>query len=209
MIESAHAKNGSLIYLKDGKFLASSFDPQKEAETWWKNCQKQTKYARTLFVFGLGCGYHIEVLLRQIPETKIIVVEPDQELVSLFQSNPLKSDRFEIVCEQDWRRLFQHSSVGSAVQDKYAVLLHPASFGLESDFFGNAYKFLLARSVEGLFALLKHRPDILSEMDEAKLSDLARSGTPVTIHTLTKTMKSTSFLNDNRRLWKVLEELIA
>ena len=207
MIESATAKNGSLIYLKDGKYLASSFDPQKEAEGWFRNCQRLTKYARTVFVLGLGSGYHIAVLKRELPEAKIVVIESDQELVAAFQS--ANSVECEIICEADWRRLFQHSSVSGGVQNTYAVLLHPPSYNVEKEYFGNAYKFLLARSVEGLFALLKNRPEMLSELDEAKLADLARSTEPVTIRTITKAMKATPYANDTRRLWKVLEELIA
>lgn len=207
MIESALAKNGSLIYLKDGKYLASSFDPQKEAEAWYNNCKSRVKYAQTLFVLGLGAGYHIQVLSRELPQAKIVVVEPDQKLVDIYQST--NSVKLEIVCEQEWRRLFQYSSVSSGTQDKYAVLLHPPSLNVEKEFFSQAYKYLLARSVEGLFALLKSRPDLLSELDEVKLADLARSGDAVTIRTLSKVMKTTTYLNENRRLWKVLEELIA
>ncbi len=207
MIETAQAKNGSLIHLKDGKYLASSFDPQKEAEAWYKNSNQRTKYARTVFVLGLGSGYHIRVLTRELPQTKIVVIEPDHELVKSYQA--ANSEELVIVCEQDWRRLFQHSSVSSGVQDKYAALLHPPSLSVEKDYFSNTYKFLLARSVEGLFALLKTRPDLLSELDEVKLADLARSSEAVTIRTLTNAMKSTTYLNENRRIWKVLEDLLA
>lgn len=207
MIEKAQAKNGSLIYLKDGKYLASSFDPQKEAEAWWKSSQRLTKHARTVFVLGLGAGYHIEVLSRELPQVKILVIEPDQELVEIYRAT--NSNELAIICEQDWRSLFQHSSINSGAQDKYAVLLHPPSLSAEKDFFGNAYKFLLARNVEGLFALLKARPDLLAELDEAKLADLARTGDAVSIRTLTNSMKATAYLNENRRIWKVLESLIA
>ncbi len=209
MIEAAYAKNGSLIHLKDGKYLASSFDPQKEAEAWWRSSQRLTKYARTLFVLGLGSGFHIEVARREMPDTKIVVIEIDQQLIDLFKANSNELKNTEIICEADWRKLFQHSSISGGVQDKYAVLLHPPSLSVEKEYFANAYKFLLARSVEGLFALLKTRPDLLSELDEAKLADLARTGDAVTIRTLTSSMKTTAYLNENRRIWKVLEDLIA
>lgn len=208
MIESAQAKNGSLIYLKDGKYLASSFDPQKEAEAWWKTCERQAKHARTVFILGLACGYHIEVVQRELPQAKVVVIESDAELIAAYRKDHAETN-FEILHEQEWRRFFQHSSVSGGVQGTYAVLLHTTSYNLNKEFFGNAHKFLLARSVEGLFGLLKNRPDLLSELDETKLADLARSGEPVTIRTIAKTMKTTSYLNENRRLWKVLEELIA
>lgn len=207
MIESALAKNGSLIHLKDGKFLASSFDPQKEAEAWWLTCKPRAKCARAVFILGLGSGYHIEVVKRELPEAKIVVIEPDQELVNVYQST--NSTELEINCEADWRKLFNYSSVSSGVQKTYAVLLHPPSYNVEKEYFGNAYKFLLARSVDGLFALFKSRPDLLSELDEAKLTDLARSTDPVSIRTITKAMKATAYADENRRIWKVLEELIA
>ena len=207
MIETATAKNGSLIYLKDGKYLASSFDPQKEAEAWWKTCSQRAKYARTVFVLGLGAGYHIQVLKRELAQTKIVVIEPDQELVTIYQST--NSEELEILCEQDWRRLFNYSPVSSGVQSTYAVLLHPPSYGVETEYFGNAYKFLLGRSMDGLFALLKNRPDLLAELDEAKLADLARSPDPVSIRTITKAMKAKAYADQDRRIWKVLEELLA
>lgn len=207
MIEVNEAKNGSLVFLKNGKYLASSFDPQKEAEAWWKNCERLTKNARTIFVLGLGCGYHIDVIKRENPSAKVIVIECDQDLVDLYNSKTSKP--LEIVIESDWRKLLTNSQVAAGVQDRFAALIHPPSLNVEKDYFANAHKFLLARSVEGLFALLKQRPDLLAELDEAKLADLARSSAPVSIRTLTTLMKSTTYVNENRRLWKVLEELIA
>lgn len=206
MIETAQAKNGSLIHLKDGKYLASSFDPQKEAEAWWVNCLRLTKHARTLFVLGLGSGYHIEVAKREVPNAKIVVIEPDQELIKLYQAT--NSSESEILCEQDWRRLLQHSSVSNGVQNKYAVLLHPPSLSVEKEYFENAQKFLLARSVEGLFALLKTRPDLLSQLDETKFEDLARSAESVSIRTIMKLMKAKAYADQDRRIWKVLEALL-
>lgn len=208
MIEVVQAKDGRTVFVKNGKFLASSFNPIKESETWWANCEGLTKNAKTIFILGLGCGYHVEVAKKAQPNVKIVVIECDHELIQLWRHHNPNSD-LEIVYESDWRKLFSNSHVNSGIQDRYSVLSHPASLNVEKDYFSNIHRFLLARNVEGLFALLKARPELISDFDDAKLADLARSSDPVSIKTLSKIMKPTTYASENRRLWKVLEELIA
>lgn len=208
MIEVVQAKNGSPVLVKNGKYLASSFDPQKEAETWWSTCHRLAKKCEQVFILGLGSGYHVEVALRELPHASITVIECDANVVAK-NANKFRQGNLKIIHESDWRKLYQNPSIADKVQSSYAVLSHPPSLSVECDFFGNAYKFLLARNVEGLFALLKLRPELLAELDESKLELLARSGDPVSIKTLVKLMKNSTYANPNRRLWKVLEELVA
>lgn len=208
MIEVVQAKNGSPVLIKNGKYLASSFDPQKEAETWWSHCHRLVKHAEGIFVLGLGSGYHIEAIKIHRSDLPLTVIECDKEIVDAIQSR-VASNQVEILWETDWRRVYQAPGVSEKVRNNYAVLMHPGSYAVEPEYFSNAHKFLLARSVEGLFALLKNRPELFAELDPAKLADLARSGEPVTIKTLSQLMKPTTFADPNRRLWKVLEELVA
>lgn len=208
MIEVVQAKNGSAVHVKNGKYLASSFDPQKEAETWWTHCQRLVKHSQTAFVLGLGSGYHVAILSRQISQQTVVVIECDQQLIDL-NAKQFANTNVQVVHVADWRKLYQNEIVQKAVVQNYSVLLHSPSLNAEQEFFANAHKFLLARNVEGLFALLRSRPELLEEIDEIKLADLARSTEPVTIKTLTRLMKPGSYTNPNRRLWKVLEELVS
>lgn len=63
--------------------LHSSYDPQKEAETWaGHNINAWDGYSLPL-VYGVGLGYHLIELLKRI-EHEVLVVEPDTCVFKLF-----------------------------------------------------------------------------------------------------------------------------
>lgn len=77
------AKSGllTLIYSLNGQefYIHSKFKPEDEA---LKLVQKVDLTADHIIVFGLGLGYHLELLLaHKSKKTRLLLVEPDLEIV--------------------------------------------------------------------------------------------------------------------------------
>jgi hypothetical protein len=70
--------NGAHIKIKkpNGDYIIhSSYDPYKEAERWTEGIDFS---ANVIVVFGLGLGYHIDILKDKIKKgTSLIIIEPD------------------------------------------------------------------------------------------------------------------------------------
>ncbi len=74
------AKNASLIPQANGKNLHSSYNPDREGETFASNAPEGS-----FFVIGGICGaFHIEALLKRFPESKIIAAEENQESIDFL-----------------------------------------------------------------------------------------------------------------------------
>lgn len=77
------AKNGELTLILNGYYLYSKYNPQKDAETFiFRELQENT---RTIIIFGLGLGYHVQALLEKNLELKIFVIVADQKEIKLCQ----------------------------------------------------------------------------------------------------------------------------
>ena len=85
MFERLVAQSGHTILRRRGKYLASPYDPVKEAESFLRPYQFYCKNKETIIVLGLGCGYHVLKLMQDFPHKKILVFEPDQALVQEFK----------------------------------------------------------------------------------------------------------------------------
>ena len=59
MLEEAQARNSERIAKLNGRILCSSIDPSREARKWVDLHSEISEDCETIFVLGLGCGYHI------------------------------------------------------------------------------------------------------------------------------------------------------
>lgn len=61
-----------------GLLLHSRYNPVREAELWATKEDLEGK--RHAVLFGLGCGYHAEALLRRDPDLSLYIYEPDLQV---------------------------------------------------------------------------------------------------------------------------------
>lgn len=108
-VEKVEAKNGQptlRLRSKQGRqvFLHSSYDPQKEADSWASKLDFGPDSMMVLF--GLGLGYHLRALLPLVQSsTKIIVIEPNDEVVQAareLEGNRSLFDQETIHIVKDW-----------------------------------------------------------------------------------------------------------
>jgi hypothetical protein len=72
----------------NNKYVYSKYNPIKYIERVIKN--KINLNTSLILMFGIGLGYHIKVINRLFPKTKIFVFEPDLQFYNMFLNNPEK-----------------------------------------------------------------------------------------------------------------------
>jgi len=96
------AKNGlaNLVIREEGRppqYLYSRYDPALEAERWVQSLEDDLREAGDILVVGFGLGYHAAVLLREYPDKRFYIYEPDAELlaqaVEMVDLRPILSQR--------------------------------------------------------------------------------------------------------------------
>jgi len=197
---------------KNGKWLASSIDPVREAQQWSEAVRTTAETNVTIVVLGLGCGYHVAELLSSNPKSSLLVVECDHEVKERALQFCPGLAGVSIVVEPDWMKLVEHSLVRDALGGLYQVVKHSPSLAIgarETEYFSAVEGMLLGRDKLSFLVLLKTRPEILSLLDSDILMDSDRfQDEPVSIRTMQKLFSQGPNTSRERRLWRVLEELV-
>lgn len=135
MLELISGERGQTVIRREGRLLASRFDPVGEAQAWIARRMTFLDKVKTVFVLGLGAGYHVQALLKATP-AQIFVIEPDIDLTALVQTiHSFPKERVTIEAIQTARALRAHAAVRAAIKSSFIVLVHPASRVANADFF--------------------------------------------------------------------------
>ncbi len=82
MIEEISLGSDISIPVIDGRYFCSRRDPIREAVQWYKQNQELIEKASRVTVLGLGAGFHIHFIPRDI---EVCYVAQEPELISRFQ----------------------------------------------------------------------------------------------------------------------------
>lgn len=92
------ARSGRPTLVRDGKYLHSRVDPEREARRVAEPVARREPPA--VLLLGLGLGYHVRELIARTEETRLLVFEPDAAIASRARELALFNDsdaRVEIV----------------------------------------------------------------------------------------------------------------
>lgn len=114
-------------------FLHSSYDPAKEANHFVKNHISQIKGKKKIFIYGMGCGYHIAALLQGIADDAEVTIDIWDFNVALYELLKDESPVRELM--KDSRLTFHVTNNKTEIIDCWSqmdvnndyILLHPAS----------------------------------------------------------------------------------
>jgi hypothetical protein len=194
---------------KNGKWLASSVDPVREARQWSEVVLATTE---TIIVLGLGCGYHVVELMNNKPQSSLLIIECDSGVSEQALQICPSLVGATIIVEPDWTKLINYSPVRDALGGLYRVAKHLPSFAAgarETEYFNAVERMLLGRDKLSFLVLLKARPEILTLLDTDLLGDNERfQDEPVTIKAIQKLFAQRPNTSRERRLWRILEELV-
>lgn len=206
-IDSEVSRSGHGVIRKDGKWLASSVDPLREAKQWCETLAAGT--GETIIVLGIGCGYHIAELKVRRPQSPVLAIDCDARVAARARDFCPVLEADGLVIEPDWQKLVGNSAVRDALGGPYRVARHAPSLAVEPEYFQAVDRLLRGRDKLSFLFLLKARPEILGLLDADALCDEGIfKDEAVSIKTMQKLFASRPNSTRERRLWRILEELV-
>lgn len=206
MVEVITARNGKRVLKKDGKLLASAFDPVREATVWADKIKAGVDEGETVIILGMGAGYHVEELALSCPKNPIYVVEKDAEIAERALEICHGLERERVIVEPDWIHLVESDVFREALSGVYRIAIHGPSYQLAPDYYGAVERLLRGRDRLSFLLLLKTRPELLPLLDAEAVSAIGDEA--ISIKTICRIFSPRSAASRERRIWQVLEELI-
>ena len=206
MIVVETSRSGAPILKVDGRALASAVDPLREAASWAKSVEATLAPGTAAIVLGVGCGYHVAALKVLCPRSQVIAIESSAEVAAkALEFNPsLKPG--DVIVENDRMKLTEHANVRDAIGGVFVPVTHGATAQIRPEWTSQMSALLMARDKLSFLLQLRMRPDLFALLDPKKIETLGSE--PISIKTLQKLFNDTSASSHERRLWRVLEELV-
>lgn len=215
MIEVLASRNGPSVIRLDGRYLASSIDPIREAASWAERALRASGDKPTIFVVGVGCGYHVAALKALARSEKhVIAMDPSSQIVKhALMFNPTL-DPSDIVVEIDKLKWTANQHICDALLgEPFAIVTHAPTAQIHPEWVKETESFLLAREKTSFLLQLRLRPELFAHLDPKKIE--AMGNETVSIKTLQSLFRGNGLADRQnpadsreRRIWRVLEELV-
>jgi len=144
--EIKESKTGEKVPVVNGIHLHSIYNPIKEAENFIEENKGLLKENSNILVLGLGFGYHIKELIKQLKELhnnqfELCIIEPIHQLVNDSQELYNSFENTKILAELTIEELYSDRTFINFLVTKPALLAHPSSFNLSKSYFTNLLKY--------------------------------------------------------------------
>jgi hypothetical protein len=208
------ARNGQPIFKIDGRSIVSSFDPMKEARGWVENAVKEIGDRDTVIVLGAGCGYHLIALRELRPTLNILTIEASADIASFAREQLSSNDEIdprtygEILVAERPIELTDSMILRDFMANRYAVVTHAGQAQMRQEWTHQMATFLTGRDYLSFLLQLRMRPELHALFDEEKIAQLQAQPGPISILTIRSLFSEQAQSSRERRLWRVLEELI-
>jgi hypothetical protein len=171
------SKSGHRVPSLNGICLASKFDPIAEAVKWVANYKESIFKSKTLFVLGLGAGFHVLELQRKMGDRKIIVLEPVTELIDDFiSSHPYVTNDIKVLNIKGSQDLVNDPVIQKHLRSLFTILVHAPSTRIHKTHFKNVKEILTGRDLRALYFHLQCRPEMNTFFEGLKIRQLERKG---------------------------------
>jgi hypothetical protein len=198
VIEVERSRSGQPYLIVSGRCLSSSFDPQAEAEKWVAHCADRCHDRATLFVLGLGSGYHVQALHQTYPHAQIFVFEAHHEVIAAVAKIHTFTDAIHIL-PIDREHRFDQNLETRLFQGRHAVLSHSASLQLDQQLYLDLTSFLTGRDPE--YA-------VFYEKINSIYGELQGANRPISIFNIEHAVLEHQLLSSEDRMWLLLRELV-
>lgn len=206
MIETELSRSGQPVLKLNGRYLASSFDPVKEAFGWANRAAAEIGQKGAAIVLGAGCGYHLAALKERCPNSLILALEPSEQVAHrALEWNPVLSAHNLLIVD-DLGQMTEAPQLRDAMAGTFAVLPHLPTTEAHPEWALQTARFLLGRDRLSFLLQLRMRPDLHSLLDPKKITSMTEA--PVSIKTLQSLFADATAFSRERQIWKVLEELV-
>jgi hypothetical protein len=208
------ARNGQPIVKVDGLSIVSSFDPMKEARGWAENALKEIGERESVIVLGAACGYHLMALRELSPNLQILTIEASEEIAAFSREQlsalpEIDSRTFgEILVAEKPLALTDSLILRDFMASRYAVVTHAGQAQTRPEWTREFATFLTGRDTLSFLMQLRMRPELHALFDDEKIAQLKVVPGSISILTIRSLFSEQAQSSRERRLWRVLEELI-
>ena len=146
------SKSGHRIPVVNGVHLHSMYNPIREAQTLIENNKRTLEENDKILVFGLGFGYHIDLMLEALkihPAYQLVVIEPMPSL-ALEYKNLNNNEQLLIIAGCMAHELYTNQQFLNFLLQTPAIISHLASYNLHSRYFQEILDYQAPRQLADL-----------------------------------------------------------
>ena len=134
-VEMVKSRTDSWVPLIDGILLHSTVNPEREAREFISNEWSLLKDTKSVIVFGLGGGFHVQELLAR-KDINIVVIEASRELASQMEAKNLKLvSQVTLLAGLPPDLVFKDAAITKCFASSFSILKHPASCRIFSSYY--------------------------------------------------------------------------
>lgn len=208
LLKQETARNGEAVFTVDGLSLVSSFDPSKEAQGWALKALEQVADRASAIIIGAACGYHIKALKNLRSDLAILTIEASEKIASSVLDIHQDINASDIIVASTPIELTHSLKFRDFITGRFAILTHPAQASMREAWTSDLTQFLTGRDSLAFLLQLRMRPELYALFDEEKIAALAGQQSPISILTIRNLFKPEAKASRERRIWRVLEELV-
>lgn len=210
------SKSGAEVLCVENLATASLVQPETEGRRWAEAQRKRLKWLRRLepiVVLGVGSGFHLRALVELVTEMHADGGKPQPVIFALdtceasieFSRARCSGVKFQQASSGD--TFLNSAEVQSWLLQSYTLLSHRPTLARSGANMRQIEELLLGRTPETFSDQLRLRPQIAAALNPGRSKDLANPRR-ISIRDLAKTWDISSETKTDRRIFRVLEELV-
>jgi hypothetical protein len=208
------SRTGAEVLISGNLATASLVNPEREADQWAEVQLKRilaTRAGETIVVIGVGSGFHLRALQMLLDEIKIkrpiVAIDTCEESIQ-FASKRTANVTFVCVrADMGIESFLAIPEVARWIVQTFTLLKHKPTIARVGTSLRKIEMYIIGRTPEAFSAQLKMRPQIAAGLNPGRARRIADTSL-VSIRDLSKMWDISSELKPDRRLFRVLEELV-
>lgn len=215
MIETA--KSGAEVLLVEGLATASLVNPEREAGQWadmQMGRLKATDPNEPVVVLGVGSGFHLKALMTAMINLssgsavpRLVAIDTCRASIEFARVRLPSVEMILADVAAGADSFFTDPVVTSVLTQAHTLLRHKPTISRIGQPLRVVETWMVGRTSEAFLAQLKLRPEIAAALNPARAAKVADAKL-LSVRDLSKMWDISSELKSDRRIFRVLEELV-
>jgi hypothetical protein len=211
------AKNGSEVLQVDGLSTASLVNPVREGQLWAEsqthamNQLQSQREDEPVIVLGVASGFHLQALKTQLRRAnyrgRISAIDSCESSIAFSKLRVTEIEYLHVNSALGVDAFLSRPDVSSWCLQPFTILRHKPTYLRNGADLRKIESWILGRTPEAFSAQLKLRPQIAAALNPARARKIADVSL-VSIRDLSKTWDISGELKTDRRVFRILEELV-
>lgn len=208
------ARTGAEVLRVANLATASLVNPEREASQWVSLQSVRLAAVRAdepVVVLGVGSGFHLACLRNQMKERglagRLIALDSCLESIAFAEARVQEVEFIRVDLEAGVENFAGRADISSWLAQSHTFLKHKPTVTRSGADLRTVESWILGRTPEAFSAQLKLRPQIAAALNATRATKIAECPL-ISIRDLSKIWDISSELKSDRRMFRVLEELV-